>query len=490
MKDTKAVELLCTLDKNELKELGKFIASPYFSRGRDVLPLFNELKKFHPDFDDPALTRENIYNRLFPKKKFGDAGSSNLMKTLTSELFISAKNFLAQKEFDNDRKRRSLYTLKQLRERKLYKEFEKEYSLTEKDVEDVSETGVDNFLEFYFNSNEYSAYSIEIGNVQNVFDSLLRGNEFSMIHALMKSYMNPDLRTTTKAFNISYKENLNDILLENLDSEKMMDEMRKTGNKYLPYVEVFNMVYMMSKYPEREEYYFTLKSLLDKHIALFIHSQKYILYAMLGSYCAMKSLSENNERFLREGFDINARTVELGIYKYSSKEDFQINSFRNIVLAALDVNELDWLEDFIEKYYAELNTEHRDNMRLFSLAHLYSVKKDYEKALEHLSQVKFNFFLFKMDARYLQFRIYYEMNYDEQGFSTLSAITQYLTSTKDLSPTFTKRGKMFVKFARELLKRKSERNFEDLPLFKRQVTEAKDVNSRSWILEKIGEMGK
>lgn len=488
MKDSKVAEILKTLDKAELKELGKFVQSPYFSRGRDVMPLFNFIKKFHPAFDNPSFTREFVYEKIYPGKKYGDAKSNSLLKTLMSDLFKLCNEYLSYSEFKNDSSKKSTYLLKQLRERKLYKAFEKEYAGTKNNLAAFGPVSVDSFHELYSNANEYTAYCIDTGNIQGVFDSLLSGGEYSLTHSLIKAFMNPDLKASTIAFNINYKPNFSDFLIESLDSEKMISKMRESNNEFLPYIEIFYTASMMGRHPKDEAYYYKLKSLLDEHIDLFEHSQKYILYSMLGSYCARMSTYGNSLKFVQEEFDVYDRILKLGIYKYSPKDDFQINNFRNIVLTALDVNEIDWLEEFTEKYYMELHPDHRENMRYYTLAHVYFCRKEFETALDHINKVKYNYFLFKIDVRYLMFRLYYEMGYDEQAFSTISSITQFLKESKDISEGFKKRGNKFVKYSRELLRRRTERNTKDLSLFKKQVEESEDVNSRGWILEKIGEM--
>jgi hypothetical protein len=489
LKDSKVAEILKTLDKAELKDLGKFIESPYFSRGRDVMPLFNALKTFHPSFDHPNLTREFIYNKIYPGKKYGDAKSDSLLKTLMSDLLKLCTEYLAYSEFKNDKSRRSTYLLKQLRERKLYKAFEKEYAVTKNSLSSYGPVNVDSFHDLYSNANEYTAYCIDTGNIQGVFDSLLSGGEYSLTHSLIKAFMNRDLKASTIAFNINYKPNFSDFMIESLDSEKMLTQMRESNSEFLPFIEVFYTANLMSKHPETDIHFFKLKSLLEKYIDLFEHSQKYILYSMLLSYCARKSTYGNDVKFVHEEFEIQDKILKLGIYRYSPKDDFQVNSFRNYVLTALDVNKIDWLEEFVEKYYMELHPDHRENMRYYTLAHVYFCRKEHEKALDYINKVKYNYFLFKIDVRYLMFRLYYEMGYDEQAFSTLSSIAQFLKESKDLSEGFRKRGNKFVKYSRELLRRKTERNTKDLDHFKKQVKESDDVNSRGWILEKIEEMG-
>ena len=49
-RDTKLIIFLQTFSKKELSEFEKFIISPFFKQGRDLLPLYKAVIKFHPDF--------------------------------------------------------------------------------------------------------------------------------------------------------------------------------------------------------------------------------------------------------------------------------------------------------------------------------------------------------------------------------------------------------------------------------------------------------
>ena len=104
MRDTKLITLIRKLSTEELKELEKFVASPFFSRGRDFVPLFKILKQFYPDFSDRKLSKEFLFKKIFPGKKFDPQKSYNVIKTLSSQLVKMCKDFLMQLEFEDDEK--------------------------------------------------------------------------------------------------------------------------------------------------------------------------------------------------------------------------------------------------------------------------------------------------------------------------------------------------------------------------------------------------
>ena len=62
MTDTKLITLLKKLTPDEMRDLEKYIASPYFSKSRDLNPLFSILKKLYPDFSGKDLNNEYLFH--------------------------------------------------------------------------------------------------------------------------------------------------------------------------------------------------------------------------------------------------------------------------------------------------------------------------------------------------------------------------------------------------------------------------------------------
>lgn len=69
----------------------------------------------------------------------------------------------------------------------------------------------------------------------------------------------------------------------------------------------------------------------------------------------------------------------------------------------------------------------------FSYAHLHFTKENYQSALEYIGKVNYDLFIFKMDARVLLMKIYYELSYFEQIISLLDSTSHFLRNTKEFS---------------------------------------------------------
>jgi len=489
MKETKLVELLRKLNKVEFKEFEKFSISPYFSRGRDLFPLFRSLKPFYPDFESEKLTDEVIFKKLYPDKKYGDQKSVSLLRTLTSELFNLGKEFLTYSEFDQDINRKNFYRLNQLRKKKLYKEFEKEYkeSLS---VQERSEGGnPEDFINKYFLNLSYAEYCVEKGWAEQAYETLFKMGDYAAMITLIRGFRMSELKMVAKSFcELKPGFSLLEYLINNIDIDKLIYNLRKYENKYFPIIEISYLIHKMTEDYMNEEHFRKLKKLVLKNLNLLGHDEKYMIFSIMGSYCVRMTNILNLDSYLNEQFELFDMSLKLGVLKWRQEDDFQLSLFRNIVITGVIVNEHDWVEDFIIKYSQELNPDQRDSMTYYSLAYLYAAKKEYDKALENLIKVKYDFYMFKIDVKNLYFRIYYEMGYIEQAYSILDSMRHYISSTKDLYDIFIDRNTNFIKYASELLRIRSSGVYKNLDILRNKIENEVYLESRRWLMKMIDEL--
>jgi len=489
MKETKLIDLLKRLNKDEFKDFEKFASSPYFSRGRDLSPLFKSLKPFYPDFENDKLTDEFIFKKLYPDKKFGDEKSVSLLRTLTSELFNLGKEFLAYSEFNQDINRKNFYKLNQLRKKKLYKEFEKEYKESVI-VQERSEGGnPEDFINKYFLNLSYAEYCVEKGWAEQAYESLFKMGDYAAMITLIRGFRMSELKMVAKSFcELKPGFSLLEYLINNIDIDRLIDNLRKYENKYFPIIEISYLIHKMTEDFMNEEHFRKLKKLVIENLDLLGHDEKYMIFSIMGSYCVRMTNILNLDSYLKEQFVLFDMSLKLGVLKWRQEDDFQLSLFRNIVITGVIVNELDWVEDFINRHSHELNPDQRESMTNYSMAYLYAAKKEYEKALGHLIKVKYDFFMFKIDVKNLYFRIYFEMEHYEQAFSILDSMRHYISSTKDLFDIFINRNTNFIIYASELLRIKSSGVFKNLDILRNKIEKEVYLESRRWLLKKIDEL--
>ncbi|MDQ3020291.1 MAG: hypothetical protein M3R36_06945 [Bacteroidota bacterium] len=118
------------------------------------------------------------------------------------------------------------------------------------------------------------------------------------------------------------------------------------------------------------------------------------------------------------------------LYTHSDTEYFQINLFRNIIYAAVVLKKFNWAENFVKGHLNKLMPDYRDEVYHFAYSMIYFEKREFSKALDEISKVRYDFFVFKFDVRLYTLKIYYEMNSFESAISLIDTFTHFLSNNK------------------------------------------------------------
>jgi hypothetical protein len=87
---TNAILILKTFSDEEIKLFEDFLNSPFHNKNTKVIKFFNLLIRYHPDYKDEEISKENLFKELFGKSKFKESYIRNLF----SDLNILAERFL------------------------------------------------------------------------------------------------------------------------------------------------------------------------------------------------------------------------------------------------------------------------------------------------------------------------------------------------------------------------------------------------------------
>ena len=139
------LEILRSLDKEELKKFDDFLKSPYHNKIANVIKLFSEVKKYYPDFNSADLDKEIIWKKLFPGKDY----NYGTMKNLIHELSKLSMKFIVLEDFERDLLEKENILINCLNERKITKLFKVKFNELERRY------SVDTFNKEYFFVNDF-----------------------------------------------------------------------------------------------------------------------------------------------------------------------------------------------------------------------------------------------------------------------------------------------------------------------------------------------
>lgn len=470
MESNKLIELLKSLNKQEFKQLGDFVRSPYFNKLQNVIKLYDYLAYYYPNFKGRKFTKENAFIGIFPGEKYDD----RRLRALNSYLLSLCEKFLAYNKYSRDEITRRLDTSHELRRignSKLLNEniVEMDNLLTEIKFKD----------ELYY----YNLYKIfyEKNTIANYFISEKRFDEEAnnvILYAVITF-----LKIYTTALN-----SLNSVNIK-LDPE-LADDIAKIIKrepfKSNPAVKIQYTLYNLLKHDD-EKYFFEHLKLMDRYHDILSPGELYETFIVLLNFCVIK-IQKGYSGFSKHKFNLYKTMLEKNVPMLEHNY-FSYAFFNNIVTSALEMKEFDWAENFIEQYKHRLDDKYKNDVVNLCYAKLYYFLKQYEKALSNLSLCGNNENVYyKLALKDLQIKILYELGHYETVLSIIDSYKHFFHKNKLIVKPVKERYKIFLKKISDLIKLKNNIKAEDVFIFKQKLNSEPSFLYKDWILDKINEI--
>jgi len=403
MINTILTDILKTFSRDDLKNFEDFIVSPYFNKKNTVIKLWDNIKKFYPDFENENLNRKIVWEKLYPGKDF----NYGVMKNLIYDLNQLVERFLETEMFAENTFERGLQLFYSLSDRDLGKlSFSKYKSLEDKLIN--SKRGADRYSKLIILkwSMETASGHKDLKINSGVYDI----SEYIIYDFLISAFK---IYNNIAAEKLSNKESRTyDMLkdfLGNIDIDRILESIKKNSPEDHKVVNVFYYMYKALSDIDRPESYFNFKNNVLENDHLLNESERKNLFA-----CLWTSLSYNNA-VKNKPFEFN-ELMKLQHKKNLLADEAHTISIRKyslgIRLAAM-VKDFDFLGVFINSYLNKLKPSARENMMLYRNAYNYFAKGEFGKALETINKINFDIIAFKYEMKNLQIMLFYELGETE-----------------------------------------------------------------------------
>lgn len=485
MHSSKLISLLKTFSKAEFKEFEKFVASPFHSRGRNLLPLYKFLKEFHPEFTHKNLYIEFAFKRIYPGRAF----NMMAMRKLISELEKMGEDYLVQinmrnNDFDHYRRLSD-----ELQSRDLIKLFETNIA---KASEEIKEKGIN--TEYFKKRFELSllkeeAYFKTAENNKTV-ESLLDGSVHFIFYSLME--IMEQLRNVETIRNYT-KQDMNELLMhvffENLEFGKILAFIKINFPQ-------FGMILELQYYSLKISTGFKDDGLIEKVWGLYINNfeilsseSKYSYYNFISG--ASSVVSQNNPaKYNPITFEIINFGLKHKLYTPENEKFMDPYFYRLSVTTGIDLEEYTWVKNFIDDFTNELHPDNRENMQYYAYMLYYFYNGNFENALTYASKIKFDLFQFKYDIRVITLLIYYELGYIEESISLLDSFKHFIVENKSVTDERRDLYLNFIKMYDLLLKYKIGDKVVILSQLKTDIINSEYLVRKEWFINKIEELKK
>lgn len=471
----------------EKRKFRKFLISPYFTQNTDLDKLYKLIVRFKGMTELSKRYKKILFNKLYPEKKFSDSK----IRDLYSKLNKCYNEFLVHEAVNINQFDKINYLMSGY----IYRNIDIQFELAEFENNNKSVSEVDyryflnsHFLESHkFNMHFLSGRLLKRENISEGLNIL----ENSAKHLFLFYFTQISLfYNTTLIFRNNYNLNNEPVLINFLASETAFKNIYEIFHKIKEYnyiSELYLNLVTMNKNPEEYGNYYKYKNTLNQYASKLSPDEISVHITNLISYCTGRSARGINE-FNDELFNLIELIIKNEYYKDSKTSHLGYDYFRNFFLHGLRLKKYDWVKEFIMKNYKKVNPHERENMKNLGLAHLCFNQGNFCGALDHISKINIDHFIFKFEARNLTVRIFYELGYTEEALSQIKSYKEYLRKDRLLNPETRKRYINFLKVLEKLVLSKAGTDNIDLGFIRKMLDNSANISFKPWLLEKIDQL--
>jgi len=475
-----SLEVIKTFENKELESFKLFLDSPFFNYGNNsesLKVLFEVIVDALKDSNLDFFEKDAVFQRVFPNSPIVDGK----LDKLGSELKKLVQSFLSIQYFqsENNQQERDLALLAELRQRGLEQRyFQALGKMKTLDAQDSVEALEKHELQLKLALEEYEweqqfnkvKGDLNIPNVIQKLDRYYFNKRIWLANVLLvqQKAINLPITTIDRGFNPS------EVSVRYVEDHLLFQLSKKIHallSLDFPPVEQFQQLLSQLQINE--------KKISREHLAGF--------YTHLRNICTI--LIERGYYELRiVQHQIHLDNLSLGYFYYDDK--IPSNAFLNITQTALNVNALEWANEFVEAHKERIIGENaaRDFYRLNKAICMFAEKK-YNKTLE-IIPFGSTYSFYHLIARRLELKIYYELDSELLPYK-IDAFKMFISraGNKILSKSLHELHVNFINFLRQLSLSPKGRDKNRSAKMIERINEKKLVADRAWLLEKARELG-
>mgnify|MGYP003460519483 FL=1 len=484
MQNSSITKILKNFSKEEIKEFGRFVSSPYFNTSEATTLLFEELKKHYPLFNKKDYSRENLFSAVYGSRVY----NYELLRKLISNLIILTEEFIFIKTIRSDKALKKITVLDNINQYGSGSSIENklgdlEETIAERKIyaDHLKDKAIFNKIKynFFVNNNRFKEAS----------ENLSKYGDFTLCH-FMQSFA--DIYKLKMQVLSSYKKETGnsafDIFFRNFDLEGFSAEIDELKNNTYFFLKESYLFIKLNSDLDDFKAYNELKAQLYENIDQYDHAYACRVITVLLNFRLSRIIHKKDNESYKELFSLYKFSLEHGNLLSFHNKFMNLVTYRNILFIAIEVKEFDWIRKFIAEYLQYVRADNKDSLENISLGILSFEISDFAKTLEYIMKVKYDHEIFKIDVKNILMKTYYELGYYETAISVIDATKHLLSGGMNISEGVKKLHLMFIKYYTELLNIRL--NYDDFRHHKliKELNEDESILSRGWLLAKAAEV--
>ncbi len=463
MYNSTLIQLFKSLDRNDRRQLRKFVRSPFFNNREDVIALFDYIDKYIDTGGAPKMAKEKAFSQVYKKQAF-DVDMFYYPMSYLTQLILK---YLAINELENDTPQYNHYQNKALRHRSADKTYEKTLSDAKKYIENQPLRNA----EYHFHSYRIRSEEFEARH------RLKRSGDFELQEMTNDFHFYAIIEVLRIAYGLSAHQS---IAKKNYEQPLLASVLSIAENYFdIPAVAANFYAFKTQSSNDTEGGYFQL---LKNEITI---NQKFFTEIELRD---LLSVALNYAIRRQNAGELNYTREAINLYRWGFDNQIFFDNgilspydYKNTLQLAYKIEDFDWAEKFLNDFKPFLPEKERENIYKYNLAIFHFRKNDYETAMVLLQEVNLKETLFNLDARRLLARIYFDINEMSALESHIESSKVYLHRQKDIGY----HKEAYANFFRFLEKiYKSNLNIHNVKEeIRDEITQTKLLVEKDWLLQ-------
>ena len=479
-------DIIKTFSAAELKQFRDFLHSPFHNTNKNVIRLYEYLRKFSPDFNREKsrklLTKEKIFKKIFPGKKYNDI----VLRILLSDLIKLSEEFLTYQGLKNNTFDEYKLLMQELNIKgidNLYKRIYKEAYNLVLDHDDIRTK----YLKLFEYEMNFIDFHLQRNKQQLITGNVMARSEYLICFFILELAGNiHDLVINEQTFNARFDFNLAYEFINRFDFDTLLRKMKVVGFKHYTTIVIYiNMIRALLNEND-DQCYDDFKKTVFEYYDNFSKHEAYNLLTDLET-CCLNRRKYDHRKYELEMYSVYQLMLSKNNYSYYG-EDMGLQRYKNILVNFINLRKFEEVEKFVNTYISKVSPEIKDNLYLYSIALVEFSKKNFTNALQLIQKIKYDYFTLKYDVKNLTLRIYYELKYFENAYSLIDTYKHFLIKNKVVSDFFRERYLNFINFMNALIKYNAGNSNYIVEKLKDDLLKTNNVVSRDWLLEKIEEL--
>ncbi|MEL6865394.1 MAG: hypothetical protein AAFP19_13295 [Bacteroidota bacterium] len=415
MKNSKLLRVFLALSPEEIRRLDKFVRSPLHNRHKDVIRLFQYLRK-HSGAGLVDLDKKHLFDYLFP----GEAFQMQKVHYVTSYLLRVIEDFLAWQEWDKDLTARNIYLLRAYEKHQLDRAFLQGLDRAFKQQSSQDLRNAHYHQQYYQLQYEKYKQTLTEGRMKQFnLQELVHSQDIAFISEKLKNAC--ILLSHQTVVNQQYDTGLLHAVLDYLEQYPNWLTIPAIAVHYHAYRALMDM--------ENDQHFVEFKNLLLLHANRFNMAELRDNFVMAINYCIRKA-NLGHAPYLKELFELYKSGLAIDVFLKNGI--LSRWTYNNIIIAGLNLQAYDWVHDFIYQYKERLAEKHQAGNFNFNLARYHFEKREYNAAMSLLLQREYDDLLHNLAAKTMLAKIYFRLEEEEALDHLLNSFRTYIYRKKVL----------------------------------------------------------